>query len=276
MPDIFQYIDYRKFLADAWAERKAVDPKFSHRFIALRAGFASSGFFARILGGHVNLTPSGALKLAEIFRLGSRETRYLELLVLHSQARGEEEKALFLDRIVSWRRAAVSRLEDDQISFLRDWRAVGILQALDLVEHVDRHTELGRMFQPRISGRKVAEILDLLRRTGLAKPDERGVWRKTESVLSAGDPDHEALRTFQKDTIALASEAIDRFPRQSRSISTLTLSLSEAAFDRLRDRLRLLRREALEMARADETPDRVVQINLQMFPLAIAPGAGEP
>jgi uncharacterized protein (TIGR02147 family) len=273
MTDIFEYIDYRKFLAVAWAERKAADPRFSHRFIGLRAGFASSGFFARLLSGSVNLTPSGALRLAEIFRLGMRETRYFELLVLYSHSRSQEEKALFLDRIVSSRKTAVARLEPDQIAFLRDWRAVAVLQALDIVEHIDRHVELGRMLHPQIPGREVSRILELLDRLDLAHRDDRGIWRKTESVLSSGDSDDGALRTFQKDAMSLAMKAIDRFPRSERSISTLTLSLSGPTFERLRDRLRILRREALELAHADERPDRVVQINFQMFPLATAPKA---
>lgn len=104
MPDLFTYTEYRKFLSDAWSERKAEDPRFSHRFIAQKAGFTSSAFFSRILTGEASLSPSGALRLAEIFHLGSQETRYFELLVLLDQAKSHEEKMHFADRIASWRR----------------------------------------------------------------------------------------------------------------------------------------------------------------------------
>ena len=275
MPDIFSYSDFRKFLADAWAERKAQDPRFSHRFIGLRAGFASSGFFSRILSGGVNLTPTGALKLAEIFRLGSRETRFFELLVLFDQARTHEERMLFLDRIVSWRKTDIATLDSERADFCKDWRAVAILQALDLIEHTDRHDALGRMLQPQIDGQEVRRILSLLEKLGLARKDVNGIWRKTEAVLSTGDTDTESLDLFHQSTMALGMESLDRFDRSERSISTLTLSLSKATFDRLRDRIRLLRREALELARSDEQPDRVLQINFQMFPLATLPRDSE-
>lgn len=269
MPDIFTYTDYRKYLADAWTERKSRDKRFSHRFIALRAGFASSGFFSKILSGSVNLSPSGALKLAEIFRLNQHETRFFEVLVLFDQAKTHEERVLFLDRLVASRKAQVTRVENRQMVFCRDWKAVAVLQALDLVEHSDQNEEFGRLFHPSITAKDIEQILDLLSELGLAVRDKDGIWRKTEAILTTGDAESDSIDLFQQSTMELGIAAIDRFERRERSISTLTLSVSKPTFDRLRDRLRHLRREALEMAKADALPDRVIQVNFQIFPLAI-------
>ncbi|MBK9576989.1 MAG: TIGR02147 family protein [Fibrobacterota bacterium] len=275
MPEIFTYTDYRKFLSDAWAERKARDAKFSHRFIALRAGFASSGFFSKILSGDVNLTPSGALKLAEIFRLSNRETRYFELLVLYDQARSHEERMLFLDRIVASRNLGVPELETSKTAFCRDWRAVAVLQALDLIEHRDDHALLGRMLTPKVEAAEVGRILALLDELGLAAKGDDGIWRKTQATLTTGDAESEAIDLFRQTTMELGIESMDRWTREDRSISTLTLSVSRQTFERLRDKLRCLRREALDMASSDDLPDRVIQVNFQMFPLAVRPEGGE-
>lgn len=275
MPEIFTYTDYRKFLSDAWTERKSRDAKFSHRFIALRAGFASSGFFSKILSGDVNLTPTGALKLAEIFRLSNRETRYFELLVLYDQARSHEERMLFLDRIVASRNLGVPELETSKTAFCRDWRAVAILQALDLIEHRDDHALLGRMLNPKVDGAEVGRILGLLDELGLASKGDDGIWRKTQATLTTGDAESEAIDLFRQTTMELGIESMDRWTREDRSISTLTLSVSKQTFERLRDKLRCLRREALDMAASDDLPDRVIQVNFQMFPLAVRPEGGE-
>lgn len=275
MPEIFTYTDYRKFLSDAWTERKSRDAKFSHRFIALRAGFASSGFFSKILSGDVNLTPTGALKLAEIFRLSNRETRYFELLVLYDQARSHEERMLFLDRIVASRNLGVPELETSKTAFCRDWRAVAILQALDLIEHRDDHALLGRMLNPKVDGAEVGRILGLLDELGLASKGDDGIWRKTQATLTTGDAESEAIDLFRQSTMELGIESMDRWTREDRSISTLTLSVSRQTFERLRDKLRCLRREALDMAASDDLPDRVIQVNFQMFPLAVRPEGGD-
>lgn len=271
MPDIFTYSEYRKYLGDAWTERKAQDSKFSHRFIALRAGFSSSAFFSRILTGDVNLTPSGALRLAEVFRLNHQETRYFELLVLFDQSRSHEERMHFLDRLATWRRHPLPEVDSSKIAFCRDWKSVAVLETLDLVEHRDDHERLGKMMFPPILGAEIEESLRLLDELGLARRDDAGIWRKTDKFLTTGDSDAEAIDIFRQKTMALGIEAMDRFSREDRSISTLTLTLSKEAFERVRDRLRHLRREIMEISRSDDKADRVVQINFQAFPLSIRP-----
>jgi len=269
MPDIFAYNEYRKFLNDSWVERKARDPKFSHRFIVQRAGFNSSAFFSRILTGDVNLTPTGALRLAEVFHLGTHETRYFELLVLFDQAKSHEEKMYFADRMASWRRVPVAALDASKAAFCRDWRAVAVLEALEIVEHRDDHDRLGSLLVPPASGEDVEAILVLLSGLGLASVGEDGIWRKTDLFISADEVDTDSVNQFRRDTLELAREAIDRFDREDRSISTLTATLSKAGFERVRDRLRQLRREILELSRSDDQADRVAQVNLQVFPLVL-------
>lgn len=276
MPDIFSYTDYRKFLADAWKERKEADRRFSHRAIAARAGFSSSAFFGRILSGEANLTPSAALRLAAIFRLGRSETRYFEHLVLFDQARSQEERALFLDRIVAWRRGRVPQIEQDQLAFCEHWWVVAVRETLDIHECDGNPKTLSRLLLPSITPAQAREALEILERLDLARRDEKGIWRKTEAVLSTGDLASVAIDSFRKETSRLASEAIDRFTREERSLSTLTVTLSPATFERLRDRFRQMRREILDLAREDSQADRVIQVNLQAFPLAVAPTRTEP
>jgi len=274
MPDIFAYTEYRKYLAQAWNERKAVDRRFSHRAIAARAGFASSAFFGRILSGEANLTPSAILRLAEVFRLGRAETRYFEHLVLFDQARSQEERALFLDRIVAWRKGKVPQLETDQVEFCENWWVVVVRELLDLVETDGNPKVLARMLRPQATSGQVKHALEILHRLELVEKDSAGIWRKTQAVLTTGELASTAIDTFRRDTMRLAAEAIDRFPREDRSISTLTVTLSPATFERLRDRFRHLRREILDMASEDREADRVIQVNIQAFPLAIADRGG--
>lgn len=271
MPDIFTYTEYRKYLADAWTERKAQDARFSHRFIAQRAGFNSSAFFSRILTGDVNLAPSGALRLAEVFHLNHQETRYFELLVLFDQSRSHEERMHFLDRIATWRRNPVPEIDASRLAFCKDWKAVAVLETLDLVEHRDDHERLGKMMFPPVPSAEIEESLRLLDELGLARRDEAGIWRKTDKFLTTGDSDAEAIDIFRQKTMELGIESMHRFSREDRSISTLTLTLSKEAFERVRDRLRHLRREIMEISRSDDKADRVVQINFQAFPLSIRP-----
>jgi uncharacterized protein (TIGR02147 family) len=68
--------------------------------------------------------------------------------------------------------------------------------------------------------------------------------------------------------MARASEAIDRVPREEREISSLTLCVSQDALLRLKERIREFRRELLQLAELEGEPERVVQLNFQLFPLS--------
>jgi len=275
MVDIFAYTDYRKYLSDAWNERKTADKRFSHRAIATRAGFSSSAFFGRILSGEANLTPSAGLRLAEIFRLNRPETRYFEHLVLFDQAKSHEERALFLDRIVAWRKGRVPELEAEQVEFCENWWVVAVRELLDLVDCDGDPKHLAKMLRPSITVAQAKRALEILERLHLAKKDERGFWRKTEAVISTGELAAAAIDTFRRDTLRLGIESIDRFTREERSISTLTVTLSPATFERLRDRFRHMRREILDMAREDRDADRVIQVNIQAFPVGVVDRGSE-
>ena len=65
----------------------------------------------------------------------------------------------------------------------------------------------------------------------------------------------------------LAWEAIHRFPRPERDMSTLTLGISEKTFGKIRELAADFRRKALLLAQEDKAADEVYQCNVQLFPL---------
>jgi uncharacterized protein (TIGR02147 family) len=67
-----------------------------------------------------------------------------------------------------------------------------------------------------------------------------------------------------------AAEALDSLPREERDVSCLTLCVSQAKLVELKERVRNFRQELLRTAELDNSPERVVQINFQVFPLSIA------
>jgi uncharacterized protein (TIGR02147 family) len=64
-----------------------------------------------------------------------------------------------------------------------------------------------------------------------------------------------------------AAEAIDGVPKEQRQIESLTLCLSEARMRDLKQRIESLCDEVLQEYQADDDSRRVVQLNIQMFPV---------
>ena len=88
---IYDYLDYRRFLRDAFEEKKNTLQGFSYRTFSRSAGIVSPSFLKLVMDGKRNLTPSSIRKFARGFRLKPDEAEYFENLVLYNQAADEEE-----------------------------------------------------------------------------------------------------------------------------------------------------------------------------------------
>jgi uncharacterized protein (TIGR02147 family) len=80
-----------------------------------------------------------------------------------------------------------------------------------------------------------------------------------------------AVASFQKETMRLAAESIDRHPRELRDISTLTVGVNVKDLPEIKERLRELRQSILNMKTENEEADCVYQINMQVIPLTLPP-----
>jgi uncharacterized protein (TIGR02147 family) len=99
MNDIFTYSDYRKLLADYYAERKKRNPWFSYQVFADKAGIANKGFLYNVIRGSKSLSPSSALKLSTAMKLSDVEARYFENLVSFNQAKNQRERNYFFEKL---------------------------------------------------------------------------------------------------------------------------------------------------------------------------------
>jgi uncharacterized protein (TIGR02147 family) len=276
MTNIFDYDDYRSFLRKAYEERKAHDGKFTHRFIERRAGLKSSGHFAQIIQGKVNISTSLIGRFAEVFSLKKREADYFECLVLYTQGKTHEEKKRYFEKMIAFREINFRMFNSDQYQFFQKWYYTAIHVLLDTLRFRGDYKALGRKLSPPISAEQAQEAVELMVRLGLVRKQADGSWSRSDEVLSTGyDAESIALQNFQLEMMDVARGAMDRFPRTSRNFSTLTLSLTAESHAAIQEELRAFRRRVLEIARKTRNADTVYQYNFQVFPLAL-PGEKSP
>ncbi|MEN9579412.1 MAG: hypothetical protein RJA70_2421, partial [Pseudomonadota bacterium] len=65
-----------------------------------------------------------------------------------------------------------------------------------------------------------------------------------------------------------AQQAMQEVPAEERYISALTLSVSEQTAAVVRQRVLAFRQELVALCDADPQPSRIVQLNVQLFPLS--------
>jgi uncharacterized protein (TIGR02147 family) len=275
MIDIYAYLDYRKFLAELYAEKKAKGKFFSYRYLAQKTGLKSVGFFTWVLQGKRNLSPRLALKFAEAFKLNKQETEYFQMLVSFNQARSTEEAKHWFDRIACLKRSSATVVDADQYEFYEKWYYSAIREVIGIQPFKDDYIRLARSVLPAISAAEARKAVELLERLGLIARGADGTFERRDASISTGQAWKSlAIAHFQIQAFDLGKQAMDRFPKAERDMSTLTLSCSAATFEALKERMRCLRQEFAEMAKNDAKADRVVQCNFQIFPLSRPAGRG--
>ncbi|MBD3315526.1 MAG: TIGR02147 family protein [Chitinivibrionales bacterium] len=270
MINIYDYTDYRALLKDLYEDTKRRKKFFSYRYIARKIGFSSAGFFSNIIQGKRNISNETIFKFADLYGFSKRQTGFFELLVHFNQAKEHERRRFYFEKLLTFKRSRFHQLGVDQYEYFEKWYYVAIRELLNYFPFRGDYKELGRMLRPAINPSETKKAVDLLERLGLIERKDDDSYHVTDAVVTTGREFRSvAVHNFQRATIDLAKESIDRFPRNQRLISTLTLNLSEGVYKEIVDKLVEFEREVLELVQNDhDNPDRIYQFNFQVFPLA--------
>jgi uncharacterized protein (TIGR02147 family) len=266
----FAYLDYRAFLRDLYGHKKAANPGFSHRAFSRRAGLKSTNYLHLVIGGKRRLTPDGAQRFARGFGLPKDESDYFCELVAFNQAKTTEERSRAYERLARFRKfRTAQKLELAQHDYHAHWYLPAIRELAAREDFRDDPAWIARTLVPSIAPAEAKKALARLLELGLLVRLRNGkLTRKTELVTTGSGPLGHHVVAYHRAMMERASESIDAIPRDEREISSVTLCVSQDVLLRLKERIREFRRELLHLAELEGEPERVVQINFQLFPLS--------
>lgn len=245
-------------------------PNFSYRSWSSEAGINAPAFFKYIIEGKRGLTKQSIIKVLKTLNLDKDEAIYFEQLVFFCQAETESEKNHFLSAMLNMQKSsAVHRLSPDSYEYFSKWYHVVIRELAVMVDFQDDFSMLGKLTVPAISASEAKASVALLMKIGLLQKDNGGKYHQTNTILSGVDSiKNVALWCFQKEMVAKALEAFDRFPSEERSMSGVTISVSEDTLRQINERVRLFRKELLMLADSDKSPTKVMTMAINLFPMS--------
>lgn len=267
--NIFEYSDYRRYLKDYYEARKSKEPQFTYRFIAECVGFKSAGHFTQIIKGLINLSSSMVAGFIDFLNLNKKEADYFELLVRFDQAKTHAEKRRYFEQMAKFRELKIVTLDPLQYEYYDNWYYVAVREVLSYYPFKGDYGALAKKVKPSISPREAKKAIALLERLGLIKKESDGFYKKTSAAVSAVPLGGSIAITNQAlQTMRLAQEALDRFPKELRNVSGVAFSVSQKTFEDIQEEIRNFRKKILTLAQADSNPDAVYQFNIQLFPLS--------
>jgi uncharacterized protein (TIGR02147 family) len=267
---IFDFLDYRAFLREFYRDQKEQGRPFSFRAFARRAGIRSYNFLQLVMKGERDLSATMATQFARGCGLEGSEAEYFCELVTFGQAKSADERNRAYQRICRFRPfRAAHRLEPAQAAYHGCWYIPAIRELAALGEFRDDPKWIAGALQPAISVAQARDALTTLCDLGLLVRDDDGRLKQADSLVTTGTGPHgHHIVNYHRAMMSQAIRALDEVPRAERDISSLTLSIGERGLPSISQRIAAFREEILQIAEAFGPADRVVQLNIQLFPLS--------
>ncbi len=265
MPNVYSYIDFRKYLNDFIAEKKIANPKFSIRLMAQKVGI-SPGTLVRILSGKRNLSPPMLPQFISILKLRERAADYFSLLVEFDQQKQQHKKNGTYEKILAFRNERIRKIPETQYAVFDEWYYGAVRELVIIHGPCKDYRDLGPLLKPQVSLRQLKKAVQVLLSAGLVRKREDGALVAAERFLTTGERwENFAVQRFQKAMIDRALIALAEDPKEERDFSTLTVGLRSDSLQQVRAILKKTRQEILDLAESMEKPEIVYQINFQAF-----------
>jgi uncharacterized protein (TIGR02147 family) len=268
MKSITTYLDYRVFLREYYEYQKQLDSFFSYRYIAGKVGL-DHGYVVKLLQEKVHIAEKYIDKFASLCHLEGREAQYFKTLVHFNKAKHENQIKILFEKLVALAGVEVHELNKNQYEFYTKWYYTAVRAVLARMKFRDDYAALAKSLSPKITESQARKAVQLLEKLGLIKKDEKGIFRVTSNVITTGTNLHTAaVRQFQRETIRLAEESLERHHKDLRDISTVTVSIDREDMQELKNRVAEFRKSIMKFANQSKDANSVLQLNVQLFPLS--------
>jgi uncharacterized protein (TIGR02147 family) len=148
MPNIYTFIDYRKYLLEVIAEKKLSNHRFSCRMLSMQLGI-SAATFVRIVNGKRNLSKKMLPKFIAYLKLRDRASEYFHLLVDLSQVKDPERKNAIYQKILDFRSERVKTIQPSHYALFDNWFLPVLREIIDIRGAVaDQSGKSGKRYEP--------------------------------------------------------------------------------------------------------------------------------
>lgn len=267
---VFMYFDCREYLSNLLDDLRN-EGNLSLRDVQEKLGVKGSGFFTRILNGSRPISLANAKIISSSLKMNEDETRYFITLVKFANEKNVDKREEFLKSLISQRSVNETfALQDSALAFFGKWYIPVIRDLLPLLPAKTSAQKVGRLMTPVLKASQVQGAIEYLLKSGFLEKKKDGSYKAVDPIVSTPPRVRSTiLRKYHLKNLEINSSAYDSFSADERSLSSVTCSLSQESFEKVRDEIRLFRERVLAIAREDAHPDRVCHLGIQWMPRAV-------
>lgn len=272
LPDLYAYLDFRKFLGDWFDKKKQANPRFSYRMFARLAGQRSPSLLHHVVRGERNLTPATTRAFARAMRLTGPQATFFAHLVDLGQATTHDDRNAAWAHIAATRRfREARRVEGAGFAYLSCWYYPAIRELAQRPDFTPDPSWIAKTLRPKVTRSQASRALEALQTMQLLAPSGDTLRSAEASVVTPHEVSGLAVHNYHQEMLTRASEAIDAFDPEERHLGGLTIAVPQAIVPRLKAEVASFLERMLNLCDSTEDPsDLVYQVNVQLFPLSDA------
>lgn len=265
------YLDYKPYLSSLFGAIKRDLGKYTYHQFAEDLGFAPTNIAHQFIRGHRKLSLKAAKTIVKSLELKGAERRYFEYMVDYCNVANPQKREELFQKMLQEKAQILSSEQDKAwLDYLSEWYHPVIRELVGLAGFQSDPQWISDQIQPRIRPEQAKKSLELLETLGFIRFDaESHQFRQTQKELSTG---HEVrgigFTRYHQKMIEMGRESLANIPARWRDISATTFSVDEQTFRKIKSLVHEFNARVLSEVRDCPNPDRIFQMNVQLFPFA--------
>lgn len=267
-PDVLEYLEYREYLRDWFAESKRQNRFTSYRYLARKTGL-DAGWLARIFQREGHLSEEYVPTFLKLCALDERRSEYFRVLHRFCRTKSPDEQKDCYRRLLELREIEARPLEAAELNYFSQWSTTALRALIGISSRTQDIAELAAKLEPAITPAEAQVALEVLRKLALIREDGKGGWDITDRILTTGaEVRSGAVRQFHRTMLELAAQSLERHATEERDISSITLTLDHEDMEEVKARVAEFRKGLLQFARSSGLANRVYNLTIAFFPLS--------
>jgi uncharacterized protein (TIGR02147 family) len=266
---VSQFLHYRDWLKALYLSTKSKVNDYSYTQFADDLGFSKTNVLRLVIAGSRPLSGKAAEKIAHALAMTGGVRKYWLALVAYNGERLPVLRDKYFATLMELKaEQQPHELDPLQAEYFSEWyhpvvREMTGLHAFDgTPEWIRDHLE----FTLRLD--QVRRSLEVLTKLKVIRFDaEKGRYVRTlEKIRTDSEVDSMAVVRYHQKMIEMGKESITTIEESRRDVRALTVALPEKSIAILKGKIEEWITEMAQMEKDDDTPEQVIQINVQMFP----------
>ena len=186
LPNIYEYNDFRKFLADYQKARSRGGNGFNKSDLCRKLGLPNTrSYFNDVIRGK-EVSSVFLERFTVALELDRDEAQYFRALVRYNQAETVDDRDMFFDQLIALNRTPKKVMNPNVYTYYKEWYNSAIRAVLNIWDFKGDYKTLAKRLYPPITPRQAKESIKLLARLGLIKRNGSGVFKPTARSITTG------------------------------------------------------------------------------------------